>query len=141
MRLRIVLSYSMFRAGPALGMRCHARVFDRMSDDQLSLELTNGQKLAAALARKGDTEIVTQLIERAGRFRDMIDRCDALITGRRSEWMHVRINDDVLEVNIGDAAKQVKNLTTEFRQLLAEINRQRANVSADGEDDDVLDDD
>jgi hypothetical protein len=112
-----------------------------MSDDQLSLELTNGQKLAAALARKGDTEIVTQLIERAGRFRDMIDRCDALITGRRSEWMHVRINDDVLEVNIGDAAKQVKNLTTEFRQLLAEINRQRANVSADGEDDDVLDDD
>ena len=71
----------------------------------------------------------------------MIDRCDALITGRRSEWMHVRINDDVLEVNIGDAAKQVKNLTTEFRQLLAEINRQRANVSADGEDDDVLDDD
>ncbi len=112
-----------------------------MSDDQLPLELTNGQKLAAALARKGDTEIVTQLIERAGRFRDMIDRCDALITGRRSEWMHVRINDDVLEVNIGDAAKQVKNLTTEFRQLLAEINRQRANVSADGEDDDVLDDD
>ena len=112
-----------------------------MSDDQLPLELTNGQKLAAALARKGDTEIVTQLIERAGRFRDMIDRCDALITGRQSEWMHVRINDDVLEVNIGDAAKQVKNLTTEFRQLLAEINRQRANVSADGEDDDVLDDD
>jgi hypothetical protein len=106
------------------------------------LELTNGQRLAAALARKGDTEIVTQLIERAGRFRDMIDRCDALIMGRRSEWMHVRINnDDVLEVNIGNVVKESKNLTTEFRQLLAEINRQRASVPASADDDDVLDDD
>lgn len=112
-----------------------------MSDDQLPLELTNGQKLAAALARKGDTEIVTQLIERAGRFRDMIDRCDALITGRRSEWMHVRINDDVIEVNIGNVVKESKALTTEFRQLLAEINRQRSSVPVSAEDDDVLDDD
>lgn len=105
-------------------------------------EHTNGQRLAAALARKGDTAIVSQLIERAGRFRDMIDRCDALIQGKQSEWMFVRTGrDDVLEVNIGDAAKQVKNLTTEFRQLLSEINRQRASVPASVDDDDVLDDD
>jgi len=103
---------------------------------------TNGQVLADALARKNDTAIVSQLIERAGRFRDMIDRCDGLIQGKQSEWMFVRTGrDDVLEVNIGDAAKQVKNLTTEFRQLLAEINRQRASVPASVDDDDVLDDD
>lgn len=115
-----------------------------MSDDQLPLELTNGQKLAAALARKGDTEIVGELIERAGTFRDMIDRCDALLQGRESAWMYVRISrsGDEFEVNIGDVAKQVKNLTTEFRQLLAEINRQRASVPASpAGDGDVLDDD
>lgn len=80
---REVLRYKVFRSLLRRGMRWCATGFGRMSDDQLPLELTNGQKLAAALARKGDTEIVTQLIERAGRFRDMIDRCDALITGRR----------------------------------------------------------
>ena len=98
--------------------------------------------LAEALARKDDSTIITQLIERAARFRDMIDRCDALIQGKQSEWMFVRTGrDDVLEVNIGDAAKQVKNLTTEFRQLLAEINRQRASIPATVDEDDVLDDD
>lgn len=103
---------------------------------------TGGQLLVEALTRKGDSVVVTQLIERAGRFRDMIDRCDALIQGKQSEWMFVRTGrDDVLEVNIGDAAKQVKNLTTEFRQLLAEINRQRSGAAMTDEDDDVLDDD
>lgn len=105
-------------------------------------EKTNGQLLAEALTQRGDSAIVTQLIERAGRFRDMIDRCDGLIQGKQSEWMFVRTGrDDVLEVNIGDAAKQVKNLTTEFRQLLAEINRQRSGAATSDEDDDVLDDD
>lgn len=113
-----------------------------MADDQLPLTQTNGERLAEALAHKGDTEIVTQLIERAGRFRDMIDRLDRLIQGEDSSWMHVRIGrDDVLEVNIANPVKESKNLTTEFRQLLAEINRQRASVPASADDDDVLDDD
>lgn len=115
-----------------------------MSDEQLPLELTRGQKLAAALTRDGDTEIVSELIERAGRFRDMIDRCDDLIQGRRSAWMYVRTSrsGDELEVNIGDVVKQVKALTTEFRQLLADINRHRmsAPVQPAGNGD-VLDDD
>lgn len=127
-----------FRADLARVMCCTARVFARVSDTPK----TNGQVLAEALTQKGDSEIVSQLVERAGRFRDMIDRCDALIQGKQSEWMFVRTGrDDVLEVNIGDAAKQVKNLTTEFRQLLAEINRQRSGVPESVEDDDVLDDD
>ncbi len=114
-----------------------------MPDDALfDAPKTNGQVLADALARRDDSTIVTQLIERAARFRDMIDRCDGLIQGKQSEWMFVRTGrDDVLEVNIGDAAKQVKNLTTEFRQLLAEINRQRASVPALVDESDVLDDD
>lgn len=102
---------------------------------------TNGQVLAEVLTQKGDTAIVTQLVERAGRFRDMIDRLDRLIQGDESAWMNIRIRDEVLEVNIANPVKEAKNLTTEFRQLLAEINRQRSGLSAPGDDDDVLDDD
>lgn len=108
------------------------------------MDRTSGQLLAEALSRDGDSETVRQLIERAAKFRDMIDRCDELIWGKREAWMHVRAGRDegVVEVRIGDVVKESKNLTTEFRQLLAEINRQRASASAAApEDDDVLDDD
>lgn len=103
---------------------------------------TNGQILAEALSRDGDSTVVKQLIERAAKFRDMIDRCDELIWGKRDAWMQVRLGrDEVVEVKIGDVVKESKNLTTEFRQLLAEINRQRASASTlPADDDDVLDD-
>ena len=102
---------------------------------------TSGQLLAEALAQPGDSTIVTQLIERAGKFRDMIDRLTRLIEGEESAWMNVRINDDVLEVNIANPVKESKNLTTEFRQLLAEINRQRSGSAAPTSNVNVLDDD
>lgn len=106
------------------------------------VERSSGELLAEALAREGDSVTVKQLIERAAKFRDMIDRCDELIWGKREAWTRVRTgSDQVVEVRINDVVKESKALTTEFRQLLAEINRQRASAPVRTEDDDVLDDD
>lgn len=103
--------------------------------------MTAGQRLAEELSRDGDPVIIRELIAHAAQFADLIERCDDLISGKRSAWMQVRVNSDqVVEVRIGDAVRERRQLTSELRHLLAEIHRQRAGLPLSFDDDDVLDD-
>jgi len=100
-----------------------------------------GQRLSEELARDGDPFIIQELIGHAAQFVDLIERCDELISGKRSAWMHVRVNSDqVVEVRIGDVVRERRQLTSELRHLLAEIHKQRAGIPVSFDDDDVLDD-
>jgi len=104
-------------------------------------EQTAGRRLSDELSRDGDSITVRELIGHAARFADMIERCDELIQGKRSAWMHVRTNSDqVLEVRISDPVRERRQLTTELRHLLSEVHKQRAGIPMAPEDDDVLDD-
>ena len=88
-----------------------------------------------------DSITVRELIGHAAQFADLIERCDALIAGKRSAWMDVRItSDQVVEVRIGDVVRERRQLTSELRHLLAEIHKQRAGLPLSFDDDDVLDD-
>ena len=101
--------------------------------------MTAGERLADELARDGDPIIIRELIGHAAKFADLIERCDDLISGKRSAWMQVRVNSDqVVEVRIGDPVRERRQLTSELRHLLAEIHRQRAGLTLDPDDDDVL---
>jgi hypothetical protein len=105
-------------------------------------EKSAGQRLADELARDGDPVMVRELIGHAAEFADLIERCDELIQGKRSAWMQVKIGrDQNVEVRIGDVVRERRQLTTEMRHLFAEIHKQRAGITLDPEDDDVLDDD
>ena len=104
-------------------------------------ERTAGERLSDELTRDGDSITVRELIGHAARFADMIERCDELIQGKRSAWMHVRTNSDqVIEVRISDPVRERRQLTTELRHLLGEVHKQRAGIPMAGDDDDVLDD-
>lgn len=103
--------------------------------------MTAGQRLAEELARDSDPVTIRELIGHAAQFADLIERCDELISGKRSAWMTVRVNtDQVVEVRIGDVVRERRQLTSELRHLLAEIHRQRAGLPTSFDDDDVLDD-
>ena len=100
-----------------------------------------GQRLADELARDSDPITIRELIGHAAQFADLIERCDGLISGKRSAWMDVRMpSDQVVEVRIGDVVRERRQLTTELRHLLAEIHKQRAGLPLSFDDDDVLDD-
>lgn len=103
--------------------------------------MTPGQRLAEELSRDGDSITIRELIGHAAEFADLIQRCDELIQGKRSAWMHITDSrDGVIEVRIGDAVRERRQLTAELRHLLAEIHKQRAGLPMSFEDDDVLDD-
>lgn len=100
-----------------------------------------GQRLAEELSRDSDSITVRELIGHAAEFADLIARCDELIQGKRSAWMRIVDRDErVVEVRIGDAVRERRQLTAELRHLLAEIHKQRAGLPMSFEDDDVLDD-
>lgn len=104
--------------------------------------MSAGERLAEELARDGDPITIRELIGHAAQFADLIERCDDLISGKRSAWMQVRLSSDqVVEVRISDVVRERRQLTTELRHLLAEIHKQRAGLPMTFDDDDVLDDD
>ena len=104
--------------------------------------MSAGERLAEDLSRDGDPITIRELISHAAQFADLIERCDGLISGKRSTWMQVRVNSEqVIEVRIGDVVRERRQLTTELRHLLAEIHKQRAGLPMSFDDDDVLTDD
>ncbi|WP_244275072.1 hypothetical protein [Mycobacterium europaeum] len=93
------------------------------------------------LSRRGDPFSIRLLIERAAHTADWLEKCTELLNGKRSAWMHVRVNrDQVLEVRIDNALREARQLTVELRHLMAEIHRQRAALPmGPAEDDDLAD--
>lgn len=100
---------------------------------------TAGQRLTRELSRRSDPFEIQLLIERAAHTADWLDKCTDLLNGKRSAWMHVRVNrDQVLEVRIDNALREARQLTVELRHLMAEIHRQRASLPMGRTDDDDL---
>lgn len=104
-----------------------------------SIPRTAGQRLTQELSRSSDPFSIRLLIERAAHTADWLERCTELLNGKRSAWMHVRVNrDQVLEVRIDNALREARQLTVELRHLMAEIHRQRAAIPMGPVDDDDL---
>lgn len=81
------------------------------------------------------------MIIEAGRVADRLEQLDDLLSGKRSSWLHVRVNrDQVIEVQVDKALQEARQQAGVLRQLLGEIHKQRAGISMGPEDDDVLDD-
>lgn len=80
------------------------------------------------------------MIKEAARIADRLDQLDDLLSGKRSVWMHVRVNrDQVLEVRVNDPLREARQQTQALVRLLGQIHRQRANIPGPGPDDDLAD--
>lgn len=92
-----------------------------------------GQKLKRELSKPGDPFRLTILIDRAAHTADWLEKCTDLVNGKRSSWLQVRVNrDQVIEVRLDNAIRDARLLTTELRQLLAEISKQRTSLGGSG---------
>jgi hypothetical protein len=99
---------------------------------------TAGQRLVSELSKSADPYEITLLIREAGRIADRLDVLDELLTGKRSAWMHVRINrDQVLQVVINDALKEATALTMALSRLIGVIHKQRASIPGPDPNDDL----
>lgn len=96
-----------------------------------------GARLTEELSQPTDSYSVVKLIERAAQHADWLEKLDGILSGSRSEWIQLRINrDQVIEVQVDNALREARQLTTELRHLLAEIHRQRAGIPMGNDDDD-----
>lgn len=110
------------------------------STDQQTLQQTTGERLVSELSRDSDPYELTLMVIEAGRVADRLEQLDGLLIGKRSVWMHVRVNSDqVLEIKIDDALSEARAQTTVLRNLISDIHRHRSRIPMqDGPDDDVL---
>jgi hypothetical protein len=101
---------------------------------------TAGKRLVEELAKENDPYEITLMIIEAGRVANRLENLDALLSGERSAWLHVRVNkDQVLEVKIDNALQEARAQTTVLRNLITDIHRHRARIPMqDDPDDDVL---
>ena len=119
--------------------------------DRLSIVLV-GNAAAFASQLRGLVELVAQETGLPVRLANepmtcvargcaaLLENLDALLSGERSAWLHVRVNkDQVLEVKIDNALQEARAQTTVLRNLITDIHRHRARIPMqDDPDDDVL---
>lgn len=96
-------------------------------DDQVEVELSGGEQLRAALAEDKDPADLVALIEEAGRTKDRLDQLDAILRGDTDLWAQLveGRSGTTLEVRVDSVMQEARQLTTVFRQTLAEIRRRR----------------
>lgn len=101
-------------------------------------ELTAAERLVSELTQPNDPYSITIMVTEAGRVADRLEKLDALLTGKRSAWMHVRVSrDQVLEVRVDNALGEARQQTAVLVRLLHQIHRQRANIPGPDPDDDL----
>lgn len=96
-------------------------------DDPAGAELSGGDRLREALALEGDPADLTALIQEAARTKDRLDQLDAILRGDVEMWAQLvdGRSGKVLEVRVDSVMQEARQLTTVFRQTLAEIRRRR----------------
>ena len=96
-------------------------------DDPAGAELSGGDRLREALASEDDPADLTALIQEAARTKDRLDQLDAILRGDVEMWAQLvdGRTGKVLEVRVDSVMQEARQLTTVFRQTLAEIRRRR----------------
>lgn len=107
-------------------------------DDQFA---RGGRALYAALHRASDPVPVQALVVEAARIKDRLDLLHRLTAGEVSEWMRLFSGDEAgaeLVVKLDSAVSEQRQLTTVFRQLLAEIQRRQGDDGSNSDEPDDL---
>ncbi|GLB62675.1 hypothetical protein NCCP2495_05530 [Dietzia sp. NCCP-2495] len=99
-----------------------------------------GTELHGALSRPDDEYSTTSLVVEAARIKDRLDRLHALTSGDADSWCRVFRSDfdGELVLKLDTAVSEQRQLTTVFRQLLAEIERRQGDDGGAGDGGDDL---
>lgn len=99
-----------------------------------------GAELYGALFRPEDEYSTTALVVEAARIKDRLDRLHSLTSGDADSWCRVFRSDfdGELVLKLDTAVSEQRQLTTVFRQLLAEIERRQGDDSGVGDGGDDL---
>lgn len=105
-----------------------------MADDEPAAGAgSGGDRLRAALAEDDDPADLVALIEEAGRTKDRLDQLDAILRGDTDMWAQLTEGrSGTLEIRVDSVMQEARQLTTVFRQTLAEIRRRRDGGSSFG---------
>lgn len=100
--------------------------------------ITPGQRLTEDLSESGDPYAISVMIIEAARIADRLENLDSIISGDDDRWARLMAGrDEVVEVRIDSALSEARQQATVLRHLIGEIRRQRSQMPA-GEDDDDL---
>ena len=98
-----------------------------------------GQELFDDLTTDFDDASTSALIVEAARTKDRLDRLHRLTSGDEDAWCRVITPEGELVLKLDSAVAEQRQLSTVFRQLLAEIQRRQGDRSTGGEDDPLAD--
>jgi hypothetical protein len=108
------------------------------STPRRSRRLTAGKRLIAEMSSEGDSFSVRMLIDQAAHTADLIENLRKLTSGDLATWTTLKLGPQVVQVVIDSPIREMRQLGSELRHLLAEIHRQRADIPIGDDDDDVL---
>lgn len=97
---------------------------------------TAGQRVFDELSHERDTFSLRLLIEQLADLADINEKLRRLTSGDLKEWVSLKLGPQTVAVMIDDPIKRRKEISTEMRQLLSEIYKQRADLPIDPDDDD-----
>lgn len=88
----------------------------------------------------GDWDVATMaLIVEAARAKDRLDRLARITSGDEDTWTRVFTGEGEVVLKMDTAVSEQRQLSTVFRQLLAEIQRRQGDRVSDGEEDGLAD--
>lgn len=94
-----------------------------------------GQRLFDELDVPTNDASTHALVVEAARTKDRLDRLNRLTSGDEDAWCRIFQADGEVVLKMDTAVSEQRQLSTVFRQLLAEIQRRQGdNVSGDDED-------
>jgi hypothetical protein len=99
---------------------------------------TAGERLTEELSKPDDPYSMTFLIEQVAHTADHLDVLNALLRGDREAWLQVKIGAKTVEVVVNNVVIQRRQQSIALSKLLSDIVRRRAEISDEGDDDDVL---
>lgn len=112
-----------------------------MHVDEIAALGAAGRKLWESLHDAEDAYALTALIIEAARVKDRLDAFARLLDGDEDVWLRLvpsRGDVEVLEVRPDAALQESRQQATLLRQLVSEINRQKAGQGVGEDDNDDL---
>lgn len=97
-----------------------------------------GKALWASLNSAGNDAATGALVVEACRAKDRLDRLDRITSGDEDAWCRIFTGEGELVLKMDTAVSEQRQLTTVFRQLLAEIQRRQGDRGAEGEVDPLV---
>lgn len=94
-----------------------------------------GAALKASLDSPNDDAPTRALIVEACRAKDRLDRLNRITSGDEDVWCRIFTGEGEIALKLDTAVSEQRQLTTVFRQLLAEIQRRQGDRGVEGESD------